>query len=180
MSFQSLALKTSASCAALALGGCVIMTPSPAIEMLQMTIATASGLVSLTPVTAQDVVTHQYPTPHFVCIELNPNAPDPDLVPGIQAEIQTHKIDSRVYGQGGAPTDCESVLSYSAVIAWERPVFSDDYRSYLREATMTLRASGKVLASASYRTRDWGSGKWSSTRSKIAPVIDALLTGKLK
>ncbi|WP_157288220.1 cell division protein FtsI [Uliginosibacterium gangwonense] len=180
MQRRTLALSVILACVMASTSGCLIATPSPAVEMLQMTIATASGLVSLTPVSAQNVVAHKYPTPQSVCIEQNPNAPMPDLVSAIQMEIQAHRIESRVYGPGGAPSDCEATLNYSAIMAWDKPMFSDDYRNYMSEATLVLRASGKVLATASYQTRQWGSGKWSSTRSKIAPVVDALLTGKLK
>jgi len=177
---RTLALSVMLACVMASTSGCLIATPSPAVEMLQMTIATASGLVSLTPSSAQNLVAHKYPTPRTVCIEQNLNAPMPDLVSAIQMEIQAHQVESRVYSPGGAPVDCEATLTYSAIMAWDKPMFSNEYRNYMSEATLVLRAPGQVLATATYQARQWGSGKWSSTRSKIAPVVDALLTGKLR
>jgi hypothetical protein len=74
------------------------------------------------------------------------------------------------------PQDCEALLYYSAFLDWDQRALNDGYSAYLTFANMTLRTrDGRVLASANYEGGQLGIDKWSSTRSKIAGVVKALL-----
>ena len=64
-------------------------------------------------------------------------------------------------------------------LAWYAVPFATGYKSYIRDATLTLRdENGTVLSSSAYALDGaFQMGKWSSSRSKLAPVVTALVTG---
>jgi hypothetical protein len=165
--------------AALALGGCSIVSPVPALELVKATGAVAMSAISTGPSSAKNTVYHEHRALDAVCVEYNPLTPDPDIAPALQAELHNHEIDSRIYEEGGAPSSCKFRVTYTANIEWGTPPFATGYKSYIRDATLTLRdENGTVLSSSAYALDGaFQMGKWSSSRSKLAPVVTALVTG---
>ena len=165
--------------AAFALEGCSIVSPVPALELVKATGAVAMSAISTGPSSAKNTVYHEHRALDAVCVEYNPQTPDPDIAPALQAELHNHEIDSRIYEEGGAPSSCKFRVTYTANIEWGTPPFATGYKSYIRDATLTLRdENGTVLSSSAYALDGaFQMGKWSSSRSKLAPVVTALVTG---
>ena len=164
---------------AAALQGCSIVSPEPVLELVKATGAVAVSAISHGPSHATRTVYHEHKAMDSVCVEYNPLTPDPDIAPALQAELRDHEIDSRIYEQGGTPASCKFRVTYTADIEWGTPPFASGYKAYLRDATLTLRdENGTVLASSAY-TLDgtFQMGKWATSRSKLAPVVTALVTG---
>jgi hypothetical protein len=159
--------------------GCSIFSPIPLWELAKATGAAASTVIPYGSSQASNTVYHLHPQVKKVCIEFNPVASVPDVVPALQIELQKHQVDSRVYEAWIPLDECEVWLKYSAYIAWDIPPMSSDYRAYVTRATLTLRSSnGSVLSSSNYELgTGFGVGKWASAQSKLAPVVTALLTG---
>ena len=174
-SFKFIAL----AAAAVALAGCSIISPAPVVELVKATGAVAVSAISHGPSSARNTVYHEHRAMDAVCVEYNPLTPDPDIAPALQAELRNHEIDSRIYEQGGAPTSCRFRVTYTADIEWGTPPFASGYKSYIRDATLTLRdENGTVLSSSAYSLDGtFQMGKWSTSRSKLAPVVTALVTG---
>jgi len=165
--------------AALALPGCSVVSPAPILELVKATGAVAAGAISQGPSSSRNTVYHEHKALDTVCVEYNPLTPDPDIAPALQAELRVHQIDSRIYEEGGTPASCRFRVSYTADIEWDTPPFSGSYKPYMRDATLTLRDdTGTVLSSSAYSLDGaFQMGKWSSSRSKLAPVVTALVTG---
>jgi hypothetical protein len=159
--------------------GCSIFTPLPLMELAKATGIAASTVIAVGPSTAKNTVYHIHPTFNKVCIEYNPQSQAAEILPAMQSELRTHQIESRIYAPGAGLNICEVWLHYAADIEWAIPPFTNEYKTYLSTATLTLRsASGQVLSRSSYALDPiYGMGKWSSTRSKIAPVVTAIVTG---
>jgi len=174
-SFKFLAL----TAAALVLPGCSIISPEPVLELVKASGAVAMSAISTGPSSAKNSVYHEHKAIDAVCVEYNPLTPDPDIAPALQAELRNHEIDSRIYEQGGAPTSCHFRVTYTADIEWGTPPFASGYKSYIRDATLTLRdENGTVLSSSAYSLDGvFQMGKWATSRSKLAPVVTALVTG---
>ena len=167
------------SASALALSGCAVVSPEPVIELVKATGAVAVSAISNGPSHSKNTVYHEHKALDAVCVEYNPLTPDPDIAPALQAELRNHEIDSRIYEEGGAPVSCRFRITYTADIEWGTPTFGDGYKSYLRDATLTLRdENGTVLSSSAYALDGpFQMGKWATSRSKLAPVVTALVTG---
>jgi len=167
------------SASALALSGCSVVSPEPVIELVKATGAVAVSAISNGPSHSKNTVYHEHKALDAVCVEYNPLTPDPDIAPALQAELRNHEIDSRIYEEGGAPSSCHFRITYTADIEWGTPTFGDGYKSYLRDATLTLRdENGTVLSSSAYALDGpFQMGKWATSRSKLAPVVTALVTG---
>lgn len=156
--------------------GCVVLTPSPAVEALNALGAAASGAISVMPTSSLDTqVVHLHRKISSVCIEFNPNTEVSDFVPALQAALLDQDVKSRVYASPGQFGDCQATVDYVAYIEWGKKMFSDSYSSYLVSAVINLRENDKVLASVSYRLSDRDFGKWASTYNKIKPAVRALL-----
>ncbi|WP_394792080.1 cell division protein FtsI [Rhodoferax sp.] len=159
--------------------GCSIFSPVPVFELVKATGIAASTVIAVGPSTAKNTVYHIHPTFNKVCIEFNPESQAVEILPALQSELRLHQIESRIYEPGTGTNICEVWLNYAAYIEWAIPPYTNDYKTYLTTATLTLRnSSGKVLSRSTYELDPtYGMGKWSSTRSKIAPVVNALVTG---
>jgi len=169
------ALVIAVHCAAL-LPGCMVMTPSPAVEAAQLLGSAVVNLAAVTPAGAKDAIVHPHEPLQRICIELNPAVALADFVPAVQSELREHGIDSRLYDTGMQPADCPAVLHYTAFLDWDRRALDQQYSMYMSYASLTLRSySGTVLASASYEVGPVGLDKWSSTRSKLSATVRALL-----
>jgi hypothetical protein len=175
---------TLASLAAAAwLAGCAVFSPLPLVELTKAGAGATSMALSYGPSSARNTIWHEHETVSEVCIDVAPNTPDGDLVPALQAELARHDIRSRLYAAGAtdipAVAACRYQVQYRAEIGWDIPPLAGEYSPYLRAATLTLRsADGAVLSSSSYRLDGYFEiGKWSTSRTKIAPVVTALVTG---
>lgn len=157
------------------LSGCMVMTPSPAVEAVNLVTSALTIGSSMQPGKAQNSVTHPHEHIDEVCIEVNRDAPFYDFVAAVQTELRENGIRSRLYDAGLYPLSCRATLDYSAFLDWDRRVLGDDYSPYLIYAAFTLRSNGRVLASSSYEqgTLD----KWSSTQKKISGAVKELLAG---
>jgi hypothetical protein len=167
------------TCAAAALSGCSVLSPTPMFELAKASGAAVVSMISTGPSSAKNTVYHEHRSLDTVCVEYNPLTPDPDIAPALQAELKNHEIDSRIYEAGGAPTSCHFRLTYTADIEWDVPPLASGYKSYIRDATLTLRdENGLVLSSSAYSLDGvFQMGKWAPSRSKLAPVVTALVTG---
>jgi hypothetical protein len=165
--------------AAVVLPGCSIISPVPVIELAKGAGAVAVSAISHGPSSAKNTVYHEHRALDTVCVEYNPLTPDPEIAPALQAELRNHEIDSRIYEEGGAPSSCHFRVTYTADIEWDTPPFASGYKSYIRDATLTLRdENGTVLSSSAYSLDGvFQMGKWATSRSKLAPVVTALVTG---
>ena len=165
--------------AAAALSGCSIVSPAPVLELVKATGAVAVSAISQGPSSAKNTVYHEHKSLDAVCVEYNPLTPDPEIAPALQAELRNHEIDSRIYEEGGTPSSCKFRVTYTADIEWGTPPFGSGYKSYIRDATLTLRdENGTVLSSSAYSLDGtFQMGKWATSRSKLAPVVTALVTG---
>ena len=165
--------------AAAALSGCSVISPVPLVELAKATGAVAVSVISTGPSHSRNTVYHEHRALDAVCVEYNPLTPDPDIAPALQAELRNHEIDSRIYEEGGAPASCHFRVTYTADIEWGTPPFASGYKSYIRDATLTLRdENGTVLSSSAYSLDGpFQMGKWATSRSKLAPVVTALVTG---
>jgi len=158
---------------------CAIFTPVPAIELLKATATATSTAIAFGPSKASHTVRHEHAPVQSLCIELNRQAPVPDVLPALQAELRTLQIDSRIYDTGVSPESCAVWLRYATAMAWGIPPFQAEHRPYLTAASLTLQtADGQILSSSQYELDTvFGMGKWATTRSKISPVVVALMTG---
>ena len=159
--------------------GCSIVTPAPLWELTKSAGLLASAAIPYGSSEASNTVYHFHPAFRELCIEFNRDAPVGDIVPALQMELRKHQVESRVYDATGAIDSCKVWLRYTAYVAWEVAPLSGEYRPYMQTASLSLRsANGVVLSSSEYRLGQvFGMGKWSTTQSKLAPVVSALLTG---
>jgi len=159
----------------LMLSGCVIMTPSPAMEALELIGALTVKTVSLGPYKPDHEVTHAHNKIQNVCIEFNAESAVADFVPSLQAILAKSSVDSRVYRFGEIPSGCRHSLHYTAYQRWEKQLLGSEYTPYLIAAQLILRENGKVVASAGYELGVLGLDVRASTRRKIAPAVTAIL-----
>jgi hypothetical protein len=161
--------------------GCAVVSPNPLWELAKASGATVSAAVSAkAPGRAINTVYHLHGPVHSVCIEFNPDTQVPDIVPAIQIELKARQVESRVYESRSATGLCKYWLRYTAYTALDIPPLGGDYQPYIQQATLTLwNGSEQILASSHYDPGGpFGVGKWASTRAKLAPVVQALITGE--
>jgi hypothetical protein len=108
-----------------------------------------------------------------VCIEVNERVSVPEFLEVVEEGIQRHGIKTERY-KGDRPAHCEVRLTYTARRTW-------DVVTYLSHAELWLDRNGRQLGHAMFHMRGKGGlapTKWRSTKAKMDPVIDELLTGK--
>jgi hypothetical protein len=152
------------------LEGCLVMTPSPAMKVLELaslSVNHASALVASGP---DNPVVMPYERQDGVCIELDQTAAVSDFVPALQAELAKNGINSRVY-DAVLPPYCSYAIHYVLQLEWDRRLFQSEYQPYLSSARIELRQQGRILAASSYRLGMLGLDKWSSTRDKLAASV---------
>ncbi|WP_326535281.1 cell division protein FtsI [Pseudorhodoferax sp.] len=168
-----------ASAGAALLGGCSIISPWPAWEIVKGAGAVASLALERADSQASNTVAYPHaPTPEL-CIAFNPQAEVVDIVPALQLSLRRHRVDSRVYDDLQQVPGCKVWLHYAAWIDWDTPPLTPSPRPYISAASLTLRTSeGQVLSSSHYVMSDgMRTDKWATTRDKLAPVVTALVTG---
>jgi hypothetical protein len=165
-------------------GVCALLVSGCAIApVLQLAAVGAKGAEVaapyLVPHKSANTVHFGAATPKAVCIEFNPAAPAPDLLPALQAELRGHGIASRVLAASGPEAGCQVWLRYIAIIQWDMPRGSEVHRPYLSELSLSLQDdAGALMSMSRYRTDQWFSPqKWAPTREKVAPVVRSLITG---
>ncbi|MET0519728.1 MAG: cell division protein FtsI [Burkholderiaceae bacterium] len=167
--------------ALLALGGCSVLSPMPAWELVKATGGATATALNYGPAKASNTVHHGDAPPRsgLLCIEYNRETQLDELVPALQAELREQGLESRVYEQGTGLQECRFWLRYVATIQWAVPPLASSYRAYLSSAALSLhKADGSLMASSMYAAEDELSiGRWSTTRRKIAPVVKAVITG---
>ena len=159
------------------LAGCSVFSSAPLWEVAK--VAGMAASTSLGVSKASNTVYQPHEPVRNVCIEFNRDTQVADFIPALQAELNSHQVQSRVYESGIVLDSCTVWLRYNAYMQWARPPLSENYKSYMTAATLTLQSDdGRVLASSSYLTNDaFSVAKWTSTRDKISPVVKALMTG---
>lgn len=159
------------------LGGCSIFSSAPLWEVAK--VAGMAASTSLGVSKATNTIYHPHEPVSKVCIEFNRDTQVSDFIPALQAELNSHQVQNRVYESGIVLDSCTVWLRYTAYMQWGKPPLSENYKSYMTAATLTLQTDdGRVLASSSYQTNDaFSVAKWTSTRDKISPVVKALMTG---
>lgn len=164
-------------CVSAWLSGCAI---APTLQLAA--VATKGAEIAapyLAPHRSANTVHFGAATPKQVCIEFNAEAPAPDLLPALQAELRGHGITTRVLVAGGPETGCQIWLRYVAVVQWDTPRGSSVHRAYVAQLSLTLQdESGALMSTSQYQLGGWfAPSKWSPTRDKVAPVVRSLVTG---
>jgi hypothetical protein len=159
------------------LSGCSVFSPLPLWELTKATGSLAASAIAMGPSSASRTVVHPHAPVQRLCIEYNRDSQSAELVPALQAELAQRAISSRVYEPGSQVAHCEVWLRYSAAIEWGLPPMASNYKPYLEGATLALHdRDGRLLATSSYQLDGTlGLGRWADTRSKLAPVVTALL-----
>mgnify|MGYP006171242565 FL=1 len=162
----------------MSLQGCALITPSPLWELAKLTGGLASARLQSQPGTASHTVFHPHGAFSSLCIEYNPQAQVPDLLPALQSALQSHRIESRVFDSPITGAGCKVWLRYSAQMEWGRRWLTDDQQPYMSHAALTLQsARGEVLSSSRYEISDMARSKWASTHDKLFSTVAALITG---
>lgn len=159
--------------AALSLSGCVTVFSVPLDEALNLMVTGYSELVAGAALD-RDPCTLRY-VMRSVCIEYNPTVATTDFLPSLQRRLGQLNVPSTVHASGSAPLSCEATLRYVAGRNWSSHFASSGKSPYLDEADLFLFQQNRLLASAHYQISRWGYEKWTSTSSKIDPVVDELL-----
>lgn len=162
--------------AASVLPGCSLMSTLELASLAGQ--AAHTGLQYVTPARSTNTVHLGAAVPREACIEHNPFVGSPDVLPALLAELGEHGVRIRVLAaDAGVP--CATWIRYAAVIQWDVPPFEQDQQPYLSQASLSMvTGDGRLLSQSEYRLE--GSlpfRKWTSTRSKLQPVVNALLTG---
>lgn len=126
------------------------------------------GIVGCTTIDVRkvDATTHSF---NLVCIEENAEVLVSDLLSVIEDGFQRHHIKTTIY-RDKAPEICRYTLWYTAFRGW-------DLAPFVRRVELRLRFQDVIIASATYdHSGGLALNKWASTKSKIDPVIDELLS----
>lgn len=127
-------------------------------------------------------------SPRTVCVKKNPTLVDPDLLPAVEAGLRRNRVPFSVYDgppytaepaeilapPEAIPSGCDYVLTYAGTMWW-------DLAMYLNHAEFRIQdRSYREVGFATWHLKGHGGfdlGKYSSTESKVGPVLDELLTG---
>ena len=158
---------------------CSVISPAPTWELVKAAGSAANLALVGRGARASNTVYTPHALPAQVCIEYSPQPPLADWLPALQIELKRHAIDSRVFPPATPVDGCTHWLRYAATTDWETPPMESRPVHQLTHARLSLqRADGRVLSTSEYVAGSGLlSGKWGSTRDKLAPVVTALLTG---
>ena len=157
----------------LMLSGCVTVLSVPLDETLNLMVTGYSELVAGST-SDRDPCTLRYPL-RSVCIEYNQHVASTDFLPSLRRRLGQLQVESTLHAPGTQPLSCEATLRYVASRNWSSHFASSDKSAYLDEADLFLYQQNRMLASAHYQISRWGYEKWTSTSTKIDPVVDELL-----
>jgi hypothetical protein len=97
---------------------------------------------------------------------------DGEMIGVIRDGFERHGISTQIYS-GNLPSECEYYLSYMCERTW-------DLATYMHHAELRLYRGKDKIGYAEYHLKGKGGFsmlKWESTKTKMDPVIDELLTG---
>ena len=106
-----------------------------------------------------------------VCIVNNPKVIVSDFISVLQDGFSRHNIATSIVESSEAES-CHVTLTYTALRSW-------DFKPYISHAELRLWRDGKQIGAADYHLKGKGGfalTKWGSTKEKMDPVIDRLLT----
>lgn len=136
--------------------------------MIIVTLVLASGCTAI----EVDPVSNALGMKH-VCVEDGQQRCfDGDLLNIIRDGFDRHGITTQVYSSD-LPPECEYRLSYMCERTW-------DMATYMHHAELRLYQGYKKIGYAEYHLQGKGGFsllKWQSTKTKMDPVIDELLSG---
>lgn len=133
------------------------------VVLLGSIILSACTSITVQPVSAAEDIKE-------ICIENNPRVQVRDFVPVLQGRLTYHNIQSQVIESKSAP-GCVYSMTYTALRSW-------DITTYLSHAELYLWKEGRQIAHAEYHLNGGGGlalTKFTSTKTKMEPVIDQLL-----
>ncbi len=99
---------------------------------------------------------------------------DGQLIGVIRDGFERHGVVTQIY-RGDLPAGCEHSLSYYCEVTW-------DFATYMKHAELRLYQGNTQIGYAEYHLIGGGGFslmKWQSTKTKMDPVIDKLLTGSV-
>ena len=105
-----------------------------------------------------------------VCIKENPAVIVPGFLDVLRDGFDRHGISSKVVS-GEMPPGCEFQATYTALRSW-------DLTTYLSHAEIRIEKDGRQIGYAEYHLIGKGGYsmmKWQGVKTKMNPVIDALL-----
>ena len=97
---------------------------------------------------------------------------DGDMIGVIRDGFERHGITTQIFA-GSLPSECEFHLSYMCERTW-------DMATYMHHAELRLYRAQNRIGYAEYHLKGGGGFslmKWESTKKKMDPVIDELLSG---
>ena len=106
-----------------------------------------------------------------VCIVNNPKVIVSDFISVLQDGFSRHNIATSIVESSEAES-FHVTLTYTALRSW-------DFKPYISHAELRLWRDGKQIGAADYHLKGKGGfalTKWGSTKEKMDPVIDRLLT----
>ena len=107
---------------------------------------------------------------HEVCIVRNSKVTISDFISVLQDGFSRHNIATSVVEPARAKS-CEVTLTYAAMRGW-------DFKPYISHVELRLWRGGKQIGSADYSNCCTSLSKWGTTKEKMDPIIDQLLSGK--
>jgi hypothetical protein len=128
-----------------------------------MALAGCSSGPPIEPVPAGEKINH-------ICIQKNPRVMVDDFTIVMQEGFMKRGISSTLF-DGDAPSACIYTATYTALRSW-------DIKMYLAEARIDIYRMGQPIASAPWRLTGRSRRypyRMADTRTKIGPVIEALL-----
>ena len=106
-----------------------------------------------------------------ICIKQNPRVVIGEFLGVVEGGFRRHGIETEIF-EAEPPRHCEYVLTYAAIQG------SDLLISFLTHAELRLQQGDEIVGTATYdHSGGFAVNKFSSTASKMNPVIDALLAG---
>ncbi|MFN8603412.1 MAG: hypothetical protein U0842_23305 [Candidatus Binatia bacterium] len=155
--------------------------------MRTISILLAAALAGCTAVTVKPAAWTP-DVPRTICVKKNATIVDPDLLPAVEAGLRRSGLAFTVYDgppytaepaetlapPQTFPSTCDYVLTYSGTMWW-------DLAMYLNHAEFRIQdRSYREVGFATWHLKGHGGfdlGKYSSTDSKVAPVLAELLGG---
>ena len=134
------------------------------IALLLLSTLVGCTSVNVKPLSVAHNISHIY-------IEDNPRVTVPGFISVIENKLEDHGISTEVYS-GAKPQKYQAILTYTALRSW-------DLGTYLTDAEIRIKnKEGKQIGYAQYHLIGKGGldpNKWASVKSKMNPVLDALL-----
>jgi len=139
----------------------------------QLTICLSLALLSACTTTKVRPVEQAFETKHVCVKDCSEKCFDGKMLGIIRDGLDRHGFTSQVY-TGNVPSECEYYLTYYCERTW-------DMAMYMHHAELRLYQENDQIGYAEYHLRGGGGlalTKYKSTKAKMDPVIDELLSGQ--